>query len=102
MGYGDFHREAGSFTEAVLSAIHAVECVPGLRVLHVEPDELVTASEIADRLKLSKEYVRLLANGERGGGAFPRSLTRTGYETRSMTIATMPATRRRAPTAIMK
>jgi hypothetical protein len=71
VGYGDFHREADSLAEAILSAIHDVESVVGLRVLHVEPDELVTAAEIAERLDKSKEYIRLLASGERGGGAFP-------------------------------
>jgi hypothetical protein len=70
-GYADFHRDAGSLTEALISAIRNVESVPGLRVVHSEPDELVTAAEIADRLGKSKEYIRLLANGERGGGAFP-------------------------------
>lgn len=70
-GYASFHREAGSLTEAVITAISDVESVPGLQVVHGEPDELVTAAEIADRLGKSKEYIRLLANGERGGGAFP-------------------------------
>lgn len=70
VGYGDFHREAESLVEAVLSAIRDVEAIPGLRVTHAEPDTLVTAAEIAERLECSKEYVRLLAKGERGAG-FP-------------------------------
>jgi hypothetical protein len=71
VGYGDFHRGAGSLGEAVTVAISDVESVAGLRVRRVEPEALVTAAEIAERLDVSKEYIRLLANGERGGGAFP-------------------------------
>jgi hypothetical protein len=73
VGYGDFHREADSLADAVVAAVHDVESVPGLRVVHAEPDTLVTAAEIAERLEFSKEYVRLLANGERHSerGKFP-------------------------------
>lgn len=74
VGYGDFHQDAESLGEAVLAAIAAVESVPGLRIVHVEPDTLVTAAEIAERLEHSKEYIRLLAKGERGSG-FPASVS---------------------------
>lgn len=67
VGYGDFHRDAETLVEAVLSAIRDVEAIPGLRVLHAEPDSLVTAAEIAERLDFTREYIRLLAKGERGG-----------------------------------
>ncbi len=70
VGYGDFDQDADTLLAAVMSAISAVEGVPGLRVTHAEPDTLVTAAEIAERLQCSKEYVRLLAKGERGAG-FP-------------------------------
>jgi hypothetical protein len=71
LGYGDFHRDAATLADALAGAINDVESVDGLQVMRAEPDALVTAAEIADRLNVSKEYVRLLANGERGGGAFP-------------------------------
>ena len=71
VGYAEFHREAGTHGDAVFSAIKAVESVPGLTVLRVEPDDLVTLSEIAQRLGRTRESVRLLAAGERGGGEFP-------------------------------
>lgn len=71
VGYGDFTREAPSFGEALRSAIEQVESVPGLTVTRVEPDDLVTLSEIAQRLGRSRESVRLLAAGERGPGDFP-------------------------------
>lgn len=54
--YGDFDREAPTFADAVSSAIEQVEAT-GLRVMRVEPEELVSASEIArgpnDRAKAS-------------------------------------------------
>lgn len=71
VGYADFIREAPSFGDALFSAIEQVESVPGLTVTRVEPDDLVTLSEIAQRLGRSRESVRLLAAGERGAGDFP-------------------------------
>ncbi len=71
VGYADFHRGASSLGDAAFSAIKDVESVPGLTVLRLEPDDLVTLSEIANRLGRTRESVRLLAAGERGGGAFP-------------------------------
>lgn len=70
--YADFAREGPSLTDAVLSAITAVESVDGLRVVRVEPEDLVTASEIAKRLGRTRESVRLLITGRRGAGDFPR------------------------------
>ena len=70
--YLDFDREAESPREAILSAIHDVENAGvGARVIRVEPDELVTASEIAERTGRSRESIRLLAAGKRGAGGFP-------------------------------
>lgn len=71
VGYADFHRDAPSQADAIFSAIKDVEAVQGLRVLRVEPDDLVTLSDIAQRLGRTRESVRLLAAGERGGGEFP-------------------------------
>jgi hypothetical protein len=74
-GYGEFLREASSFTEAVLSAIHQVESVAHLRVVHVEPDDIVTAADIAERLDRTRESVRLLIAGRRGPGSFPAPIS---------------------------
>lgn len=71
VGYADFVREASSFGEAVGAAIKQVESVPGLQVRRVEPDDLVTMTEIAERLGRSRESVRLLIQGARGPGGFP-------------------------------
>jgi hypothetical protein len=45
--------------------------VPEALVIRVEPDELVTAAEIAQALGRSRESVRLLIFGKRGPGGFP-------------------------------
>jgi hypothetical protein len=71
LGYGEFIREASSFSDAVLSAVHQVESVPSLRVRRVEPDDIVTMAEIAQRLDRTRESIRLLIAGRRGPGGFP-------------------------------
>lgn len=68
-----FTREAATLTDAITSAINAVESVLGRgSVLRVEPDELVWASEIAHRLGRTRQSVRLLIEGQRGPGGFPK------------------------------
>ena len=74
-GYGEFMREAPSFADAVLSAAHQVESVRSLRVRRVEPDDIVTMAEIADRLERTRESVRLLIAGKRGKGGFPAPIS---------------------------
>lgn len=69
--YADLHREASTLTEAISSAIAEVESVPGLQVTRIEPDDLVTMTEIAERLGRTRESVRLLVAGDRGAGDFP-------------------------------
>jgi hypothetical protein len=69
--YAEFDREADSLSDAIVSAVADVESVPDLRVLRLEPDDLVTATEIAERLGRSRESVRLLIAGKRGPGSFP-------------------------------
>lgn len=75
VGYGDFLREAPSFIAAVLRAVEQVESIAGLQVLRVEPDDIVTMAEIADRLDRTRESVRLLISGQRGPGGFPHPLS---------------------------
>ena len=69
--YLEFDREAPSFLGAVLSAIREINLIPAACVAHVEPDEFVTASEIAHRMGRTRESVRLLIEGARGPGEFP-------------------------------
>lgn len=68
-----FARESSTMTEAVMSAIAAVEGVLGRgSVMRVEPDELVWAAEIAHRLGRTRQSVRLLIDAKRGPGGFPK------------------------------
>lgn len=70
--YADFSRKARSLAVAIGSAKRAVEtAVPGVRVVRVEPEDLVTAADIAERTGRTRESVRLLIAGERGPGRFP-------------------------------
>jgi len=74
--YLDFDREAESFADAVFTATENLEsAVPGIRVVHLEPDDLVTMSEIAERVGRTRESVRLLISGDRGPGWFPAPAT---------------------------
>ncbi len=68
----DFDREAESLADAVFEAVEAIErAVPEARVVHLEPDDLVSMSEIGDRTGRTRESIRLLISGERGPGGFP-------------------------------
>lgn len=70
--FAEFDRVAVNFPEAVGSAIWQIESsVPGLRVIRVEPEELVNASAIAGRTKRTRESIRLLIEHKRGPGNFP-------------------------------
>ncbi len=74
--YLDFDRRADSLAAAVLGAIRAVEGTGvGARVVSVEPDDLVTMAEIAERTGRTRESVRLLVNAQRGPGDFPAPAT---------------------------
>jgi len=69
--FADFTRDAPTMLDAIVSAINAVETVAGLEVLHVDPDELVWASEIAERTGRTRQSVDQLIKGQRGPGGFP-------------------------------
>ena len=78
----EFDREAPRFADAVISALQDIEQIPGIRVMKIEPDELVGLSAIAARLGRSVESIRLLAAGERGPGGFPSPAARVDAKTR--------------------
>lgn len=70
--FAEFARADTSLDSAVISAIDAVEAaVPGAQVVRVEPDDLVTLTEIANRTSRTKESVRLYSEARRGPGGFP-------------------------------
>jgi predicted DNA-binding transcriptional regulator AlpA len=69
--FADVDRESPLLVDAILSAIDAVESVEGFEVIHVDPDELVWASEIAERTGRVRQSVDMLIRGKRGPGNFP-------------------------------
>ena len=72
VGYLQFDRRAPGLDVAILSAVRDVERAdPRLTVVRIEPGDSVSASEIARRIQVTREYIRLLVRGERGGGGFP-------------------------------
>ena len=78
----EFDRPAASYAEAVIEALRQLESKTDLRVLRVEPHELVGLSAIAARVGRSVESIRLLAEGRRGPGGFPAPAARVDAKTR--------------------
>lgn len=75
----DVDREAPSLLEAVSSVADQIRAVPGLRAVGVETQDAVTLGDAAQRLgRRTAESLRLLADGKRGPGGFPRPLVDTG------------------------
>jgi hypothetical protein len=70
----EFSREAVSFSKAVTSAYEAV-LRAGATVERVEPDYLVSLSEIAERSGKTRQAISLYTNGGRGEG-FPAPVVR--------------------------
>jgi len=70
----EFHRAAVSFASAVSSACAAI-MTAGLKVERVEPDHLVSLSEIAERGGLSRQAIHLYVKGDRGHG-FPHPVAK--------------------------
>jgi transcriptional regulator with XRE-family HTH domain len=70
----EFYREAVSFSKAVISACEDV-LRAGASVARIEPDYLVSLSEIAERCGKSRQAISLYTNGERDGG-FPAPVAR--------------------------
>jgi predicted transcriptional regulator len=73
-----FAREGDTLHEAIRSAMIDVRRV-GATVERVEPDYLVSLSEIAERAHLTRAAVSLYAKGERGAG-FPHPIARVTTE----------------------
>jgi hypothetical protein len=74
----EFAREARNFSHALLSAIRDVQSA-GAAIEHIEPDYLVSLSDIAERSNLSRAAVSLYAKGERGEN-FPAPVARVTSE----------------------
>jgi transcriptional regulator with XRE-family HTH domain len=74
----EFDRQAKNLSQALFSAILDVTAA-GAKVLHVEPDYLVSLSDIAQRSGLSRSAATLYAKGERGQD-FPAPIARVTTE----------------------
>lgn len=74
-----FGRESTDILEAIVSAIDDIETAGvGARVIRVEPDDLVSIGDIAERTGRTTESIRLLVMGRRGPGGFPIPALRIG------------------------
>jgi hypothetical protein len=79
--YLDFTRTAPSFEDAILSAIDNVRRAGiGAEVLRIDSCDLVTQSEIAQRIDRSRQQVHQYVTGERGPGGFPPPACRMSEE----------------------
>lgn len=78
----EYDREAPTLADAVMAALRELEGWTELRVLRVEPDDLVSLSAIAARVGRSVESIRLLAEGKRGAGGFPSPVAHVDAKTR--------------------
>lgn len=76
----DVDREAPQLLAALASAARDIRKVPGLRAVGVETTDAVTLADAAQRLggRRTAESLRLLAEGQRGPGGFPRPIADTG------------------------
>ena len=70
----DFQRKAMGLARAIKSAIVDVQKAGG-HVIHVEPDYLVSTSDIAARSAMSRQAVHNWVAGKRGDG-FPHPVAR--------------------------
>lgn len=81
--YAAFDREASTFEQALASAISDISlALPGLSVIRIEPDDLVSMATIAERAGRSRESIRLLATEQRGPGGFPPPVAYVDRKTR--------------------
>ncbi len=65
----EFNRKAVTFSQAVISACENVIST-GAMVERIEPDHLVSLSEMAERCPVTKQAISLYSDGKRGEG-FP-------------------------------
>ena len=70
--YVAFDRLAMSLADAVDTALHDIEATLGdVRVVRIEPEELVNAADIARRTGRTRASIAQLVDGARGPGHFP-------------------------------
>jgi predicted DNA-binding protein YlxM (UPF0122 family) len=73
--YLDFDREGNEFERAIISAIKDIELADiGAKIISVAPEHLVSLSDIAERVTMTRQAVSLLMQGARGSGDFPKPI----------------------------
>lgn len=73
--YLDFDRAGDNLEEAIISAIKDVEKSNiGAVIVSVAPEHLVSLSDIAKRVAMTRQAVSLLMLGDRGMGNFPKPI----------------------------
>lgn len=73
--YLDFDREDVDLEHAIISAIKAVESTKlGAKIVSVAPEHLVSLSDIAERVSMTRQAVSLFVLGERGTKDFPKPI----------------------------
>ncbi|MFL6768244.1 MAG: helix-turn-helix transcriptional regulator [Sphingomicrobium sp.] len=70
----EFNRRAVSFSQAVISACQNI-LDAGAKIERIEPDHLVSLSEISDRCALTKQAISLYGNAKRGS-EFPNPVAK--------------------------
>ncbi len=71
----DFDRRAASLAQAISSAVRQVRRA-GLKPDHLEPEDLVSASEIAERSGSTRQSISNYVQGKRCVGRFPAPVAR--------------------------
>ena len=73
--YLDFDREGEDLERTIISAIKNVESADiGAKIVSVAPEHLVSLSDIAERVAITRQAVSLLMQGSRGSGNFPKPM----------------------------
>lgn len=73
--YLDFDREGEDFEKVILSAIRDIESSGlGASISSVAPEHLVSLTDIAKRVSLTKQALSLYMLGKRGSGNFPKPI----------------------------
>lgn len=73
--YLDFDRAGDDLEQSIISAINDVESAAlGATIISVAPEHLVSLSDIAERVSMTRQAVSLLMLGERGAGGFPKPI----------------------------
>lgn len=80
--YVDVYRSATSLLNAVESTLGELATLSGVTVLRVTPDPLVTATEIGERLGVTRQAVQAWIAGKRGQGGFPAPVVGLGSRVR--------------------